>query len=138
MLRGDLIAACADLKAALAIAIEIGRPGLLLEGVACFAELLAAKGEAGARGLSVRHGHRRPCPPNESSCWNARWPPFWLPPWPALELGELHIASSSDRHWLASLITLLRGGAWSPGPPVVPRQCGHPQRRIPRPRAGTP
>jgi tetratricopeptide (TPR) repeat protein len=43
--RSDLAAVRAELAAALEIAIVIGRPALLVSGVTCFADLLAAQGE---------------------------------------------------------------------------------------------
>ena len=45
--RGDVAAARSDLGASLGIAIAIGRPSLQLDGVSCFAEILAAQGETG-------------------------------------------------------------------------------------------
>lgn len=45
--RGDLGAARAELRSGMELAIEVGRPALLLEGLTCLAEILAAQGEAG-------------------------------------------------------------------------------------------
>jgi tetratricopeptide (TPR) repeat protein len=43
--RGDPGAARAELRSGMELAIEVGRPALLLEGLTCLAEILAAQGE---------------------------------------------------------------------------------------------
>jgi tetratricopeptide (TPR) repeat protein len=76
--RGDLAGARAELGAAMALAIEVGRPTLQLSGVACFAELLAAAGETACARRLLRHaaGHPSASPPqrDEMHAILARWP----------------------------------------------------------------
>ncbi len=115
--RGDLTAARSELAAALGIATAIGVPALQLQGVMCFAEVLAAQGEPECARLvltfAAAHPSTRAPDRDEFRARLAQWgaAPSAAPAWPGLELDELvHriVVESSIAH--APLIATLRGG----------------------------
>ncbi|HEU0204687.1 MAG TPA: tetratricopeptide repeat protein, partial [Burkholderiaceae bacterium] len=114
--RGDLAAARSHLAAALHAATAIGRPALQLAGVACFAELLAAQGEAEcARRVLAFAADQPSASPQQREELRARLaehrqPVEPQPAWPGLQLDDLVnrlLAETDIAH--APLIALLRG-----------------------------
>jgi predicted ATPase/DNA-binding SARP family transcriptional activator len=93
--RNDLTAARSDLGSALGIAIAVGGPYLLLEGVSCFAEILAAQGEIECARLVLAFAAKHPSMPaqgrDEKLARLAQWSRAASagPIWPGLELDEL-------------------------------------------------
>jgi len=76
--RGDLASARLDLGSSLGIAIGLGRPYLLLEGVSCFAEILAAQGEVDSARTLLDFAAEHPSMPlqgrNEKRARLTQWP----------------------------------------------------------------
>ena len=113
--RGDLPAARSDLGSALGIAIAIGGADPLLEGVLCFAEILAAQGATDCARLVLAFATEHPAMPaqwlDDKRARLAQWPEIaGAAAWPGLELGELvnRIVVETDvAH--APLIAALRG-----------------------------
>ncbi|HVE88494.1 MAG TPA: tetratricopeptide repeat protein, partial [Burkholderiaceae bacterium] len=116
LVRGDFRAARAELAASLTIGIAIGRPSLLLAGVGCFAEILAAQGEADCARLLLNFAQAHPST-NPSDRDEFRERMAGLPPasdvdlaWPGIELNDLVqrivIESGVEQ---APLLTAIRG-----------------------------
>ncbi|HEY2190347.1 MAG TPA: hypothetical protein VGH48_17450 [Caldimonas sp.] len=114
--RGDLVAARAELRAALQIAAAIARPGLLLAGVSCFADLLEAQGELDCACSVLRFACAHPSTSDEErddirerlAQWQLAKPAELS--WPGLDLGELVqriVAETEVAH--SPLTALLRG-----------------------------
>lgn len=112
--RGDLTAARGNLGEALGVAL--GRPMLELEGVTCFADLLAAQGETlcAWRVLAFAAEHPAMAMPGRDAAaarlaqWRAELNAE--PAWPGIDLGELVqriVAETPVAH--APLIAFLRG-----------------------------
>jgi ATP/maltotriose-dependent transcriptional regulator MalT len=116
LLRGDLVAARAELRSAMDLAIEIGRPALLVEGVTCFVEILAAQGETASARMVATHAADDPSTgPLERDelrrCLQRLPTTEEAPmPWPGLSLEELthRIVVETDIAY-APLIATLRG-----------------------------
>jgi predicted ATPase/DNA-binding SARP family transcriptional activator/Tfp pilus assembly protein PilF len=114
--RGDLPAARSALVSSLVVAIGIGRPSLQLEGVACFAELLAAQGEPDCARLvlafAADHASLSASERKLLRTRLAQWPPSadGASAWPGVGLDDLlhRIVVEADiAH--APLIAVLRG-----------------------------
>lgn len=114
--RGDLTAARSDLRSSLKVAIAIGRPTLVIAGVALFAAILAAQGQSECARLAVSFAAEHPTAiapqRDELRARLAKWHPADSRPrsWPELELDELvhRIVVESDLAY-APLIASLRG-----------------------------
>lgn len=114
--RNDLIAARADLSASLELALAVGRPALLVEGVTCFAEILVAQGEpacaCSVAAFAADHPGTGAPERDELLKAMAQWSSKEAAPapWPDLELDELvHRIIVESNIAYAPLIAALRG-----------------------------
>ncbi len=112
----DLSAARSNLRTALELALAIGQKSVLLEGISCFAEVLAAQGDtvSAHRVLNFVATHPAMAAPdrNEVLARMAQWAPTTKsePAWPGLSLDELghRIVVETDVGY-GPLIAVLRG-----------------------------
>lgn len=113
--RADLVAARTDLAEGLEIALALGRPSYLFEGVACFAEILVAQGEVPSARQVLRFCARHPAI-GVAQRDAARARLDTLPPaaaselaWPGLGMEALvHRIVAEARAAHAPLVSLLR------------------------------
>jgi predicted ATPase/DNA-binding SARP family transcriptional activator/Tfp pilus assembly protein PilF len=114
--RRDLKTARAEMRSSMELATAIGRPALLIEGVARFGELLAAQGEAACGRAVITFARDQPAiaatERDELQRRLARLPPAdGAPlPWPGLTFGELArriVVETELAH--APLIAAIRG-----------------------------
>ncbi|GMV59832.1 MAG: SARP family transcriptional regulator [Betaproteobacteria bacterium] len=114
----DFSAARSDLKTALELALAIGQKSVLLEGISCFAEVLAVQGDtvSAHRVLNFVATHPAMAAPdrNEVLARMAQWAPTTKsePAWPGLSLDELghRIVVETDVGY-GPLIAALRGAS---------------------------
>jgi predicted ATPase/DNA-binding SARP family transcriptional activator/Tfp pilus assembly protein PilF len=118
--RGELEVARAELAAGMELAIAIGRPTLLIEGILCFGEILARQGEVACAhsvlDFALAHPITGAVERDELVRAAARLPAADRRlPWPGLSLDELahRIVAERDVAY-APLVAALRGGSLSP------------------------
>jgi tetratricopeptide (TPR) repeat protein len=93
--RGDLAAARAELEAAMKLALDIGRPALVIEGFVCLVLVLDAQGAPDCAHAVLRfvhdHPDTTPMERNDLTHVGERLSPRPQPAlaWPAISLGEL-------------------------------------------------
>jgi hypothetical protein len=118
--RGELDVARAELADGMELAIAIGRPTLLIEGILCFGEILAGQGEVACAhavlDFALAHPITGAVERDELVRAAARLPAADRRlPWPGLSLDELAHRIVVERDVAhAPLIAVLRGGPVAP------------------------